>query len=516
MPLTPLDELAPLSLKEMVQAEKAKRSLYEFAKQAWPILEPSTTFCPGWHLEAIADHLEACSEGHIQNLLINVPPRHMKSLMSTVFWPAWSWIAHPERRWLCSSYALSLAVRDSRKSKILIESDWFRRRWGHVFQISADQSAKMRYENNHSGYRLSVSTESAATGEGGDVVLVDDPHNVRDSYSQIKRESTLLWWDVTMSTRLNNARTGVKVIIMQRVHEEDLSGHVLEQGSYIHLCLPAEYDPARRCFTSIGWEDPRQKEGELLWPKQMGVKEIDKMKISLGAFGYAAQYQQTPVPMGGAIFKQDYLRYYRIDDQFFALFAQTGEMKRVLRSTCWIFATVDLAASQKSTADYTVISTWAVTPDNELLLLDQIRERLTGPEIQEYISACYYRFGHRFLAIEAVAFQMTMVQQLLHRGIPVQEYRPMKDKVSRAISASVFYAGGMIYHLQGAPYLHIFETELLNFPKAKNDDTVDTVSMATEIAFLPKQPNIRSLDDEDEFEEILHKHMERGGEWGDI
>lgn len=511
------DEREPLTLKERIQAEKAKRDFYEFVKQSWPILEPSTKFVDGWHIQAICDHLSAAFRGEIRNLLVNIPPRHMKSILISVMWPAWSWINRPDYRWLCSSYALSLAIRDSRKSKILIESDWYQRRWGDVFQISKDQAAKMRYENNRSGYRLAVSTESAATGEGGSIIVVDDPHNVRDSYSQIKRESALLWWDTTMVTRLNDQKKGVKVIVMQRVHEEDLSGHVLEQGGYVHLCLPAEFEPTKKCFTSIGWEDPRKEEGELLWPKQMGRIEIDKMKVSLGAFGYAAQFQQTPVPIGGAIFKQDYLRYFRVDDQFYALFAQTGEMKRVLRSTCWLFATVDLAASQKSTADYTVISTWAVTPDNELLLIDQIRERLTGPEIQEYIIACYYRFGHRFISIEAVSFQLTMVQQILHKGIPVQEYRPNKDKVSRAISASVFYAGGMVYHLQGASYLHDFETELLHFPKAKHDDQVDCVSMATEIAFLPKQPNIRYLDDEEEFEEAIIKQMEKGTEdWGEV
>lgn len=512
------EELAPLTLKEQIQAEKAKRSLYEYAKQAWHLLEPSTPFVPGWHLEAICEHLEACSRGEIHNLLINVPPRHMKSLLTVVFWPTWDWITHPERRWLCASYALSLAVRDSRKSKIIIESDWYRRRWGDVYHISQDQSAKMRYENNRAGYRLAVSTESAATGEGGDIVQVDDPHNVRDSYSDVKREATLLWWSTTMSTRLNNPKKGVKIITMQRVHDNDLSGYVLEQGNFVHLCLPAEYEESRKCLTSIGWEDPRKKDGELLWPEQMGKSEIEKMKQSLGAMGYASQFQQTPIPIGGSIFKQEYLKYFGVDENFFLLMQSGREAKRVLRNQCWIFATVDLAISQKTTADYTVISSWAVTPENDLLLLDQIRGRFEGPEIQEQIAGCYYRFGHRFIAIESVAFQLIMIQQLLRAGIPVQEYHPLKDKVSRAISASVFYAGGLVYHLQNAPYLYDFEPELLNFPKAKHDDVVDTVSMATEIAFQPNQPNIRSLDDdEDSFEEAVLRQMERGDdEWGEI
>lgn len=498
-----------LTLFERIQTEKARRSLYEFCKQCWPILEPTVPFTPGWHLEAICEHLEAVTNGQIHNLLINVPPRHSKSLLTSVMWPVWEWITFPDKRFLCSSYALSLSVRDSRKSKLLIESDWYQRRWGHVYHLMRDQSAKMRYENNWRGYRLSVSTESAATGEGGDRVLCDDPHNVRDSYSQVKREGTLLWWDTTMSTRLNNQKTGVKVIIMQRVSEGDLSGHVLSQGGYVHLMLPAEYEPARKCFTSIGWTDPREKEGELLWPAQIGPEEIQKIKRSLGPFGYASQYQQSPVPVGGAIFKREYLRYFYQQAQFYVLEDGQGQQKRVLKNACWLFATVDLAASEKTTADYTVICTWAVTPDNELLLLEMVRDRLSGPKIEEAIAHCYHRFHHSFFSIESVAFQLTMTQKALHSGIPTKPYKPLKDKVSRAISASTFYANGQVYHLKHADYLLEFEPELLNFPKAQHDDTVDCVSAATEICFNPNQPNIRTFDD-DPSEQLEIAAMERG------
>lgn len=637
-----------LTLFERIQTEKARRSLYEFCKQCWPILEPTVPFTPGWHLEAICEHLEAVTNGQIQNLLINVPPRHSKSLLTSVMWPVWEWITSPDKRFLCSSYALSLSVRDSRKSKLLIESDWYQRRWGHVYHLMRDQSAKMRYENNWRGYRLSVSTESAATGEGGDRVVCidyktlittnsgnipigdiveqrlnvqslsfnqrkkiveykpivsymkhynskvcirvtlqnevfvectdnhqwhvenkgyvptkelqegdivlyknsfalekiairainpierietvynievednhnyfangillkncDDPHNVRDSYSQVKREGTLLWWDTTMSTRLNNQKTGAKVIIMQRVAEGDLSGHVLSQGGYVQLMLPAEYEPARKCFTSIGWTDPRQKEGELLWPAQIGPEEIQKIKRSLGPFGYASQYQQSPVPVGGAIFKREYLRYFYQQAQFYVLEDGQGQQKRVLKNACWLFATVDLAASEKTTADYTVICTWAVTPDNELLLLEMVRDRLSGPKIEEAIAHCYHRFHHSFFSIESVAFQLTMTQKALHSGIPTKPYKPLKDKVSRAISASTFYANGQVYHLKHADYLLEFEPELLNFPKAQHDDTVDCVSAATEICFNPNQPNIRTFDDEPS-EQLEVAAMERG------
>lgn len=492
-----------LSLLQRVQAEKARRSLKEFIQQAWHVIEPTTPFIDGWHIDALVMHLEAVSRGEIRNLLINIPPRHAKSLIVGVFWPMWTWIDQPEKRWLCASYALSLAIRDNRKCKILIESDWFQSRYGDCFYLSKDQKAKSRFENNRRGYRLAVSVGSAATGEGGDILICDDPHNVQDTYSDVKREEALTWWDTTMSSRLNDQKTGAKVLVMQRIRERDLSGHVLEQGGYTHVCLPAEYEPSRKCTTSIGWSDPRTEEGQLLWPAHIGHKELDRLKITLGFSAYAAQYQQSPSPLGGDIFREETFVYFSAHPEYYILHSRYGD-KNVARAKCWLFATVDLAASQKTTADYTVISTWAATPDNELLLVEQIRERMTGPEIQRRIALCYQRYRHNFVEIESVAFQLTLVQEMIVRwGVPVRAFTPHKDKVSRAISASVFYEAGQVYHLQFADYLVDLEKELLGFPKAAHDDTVDCVSHACEVLFNPNQPNMRLLDDEENTVEVV-------------
>src|SRR6266481_4002644 len=268
------------SLADEIAVEQAKRRLREFVRQAWPVVEPATRFIPGWHLDAICEHLEAVTQGHIRNLLINIPPRHMKSLDVAVFWPAWEWIRCPERRWLFSSYALSLSIRDSVKCRRLIQSAWYQSRWCDRFALTGDQNAKERFENDQTGYRLATSVGGAATGEGGDRVIVDDPHNVKEAESDTVRKGVIDWWDHVMSSRLNDPKSGAKVIIMQRVHEKDLSGHVLEQGGYEHLCLPAEYEGNKRS-TSIGWSDPRQEPGELLWPERFGTKEIEELKHSM-------------------------------------------------------------------------------------------------------------------------------------------------------------------------------------------------------------------------------------------
>ena len=218
------------ALQKEQQRRDASRSLDDFTKAAWHVIEPGTPYVDGWHLTAISEHLEAINKGHIRNLLINIPPRHMKSIQVAVMWPVFTWINRPDFRWLFASYAGSLSVRDSLKCRRLIESPWFQDLWGDRFQLTGDQNAKTFFENDHSGYRFATSVGASTTGHGGDCIVVDDPHNALEANSDAMRESTLEWWDQAMSTRLNNPKTGAKVVVMQRLHEKDLSGHILSQG----------------------------------------------------------------------------------------------------------------------------------------------------------------------------------------------------------------------------------------------------------------------------------------------
>src|SRR5580704_7778756 len=233
--------LARPNARLKLEREYATRSLREFVRQAWHVVQPFTPFVPGWHIDAICDHLEAVTRGKIRNLLINIPPRHMKSLLVSVFWPAWEWILLPERRFLYSSYAATLSIRDSVKCRTLIGSPWYQRFWGDRFALSSDQNTKTRFNNDRSGYRIATSVGGAATGEGGDRIVCDDPHNVQEAESDSIRKTTTDWYDVVMSTRVNDPRTAAKVVVMQRCHQRDLSGHLLAQGGWELLCLPAEY-----------------------------------------------------------------------------------------------------------------------------------------------------------------------------------------------------------------------------------------------------------------------------------
>jgi hypothetical protein len=259
-----------LPTRDELRAERVRRSLGAFVRAAWPILEPGTPFIGNWHIDAICAHLEAITRGELRRLIVNIPPRHMKSLAVTVFWPCWEWLRRPETRWLCASYAQALSTRDSLKCRRLISHPGTRdsrvsasertlvQRVGYLglvellaemrgeepWQLTGDQSTKQRFENSRTGYRIATSVDGVATGEGGDRVVCDDPHKADEAQSEVTRESVLLWWDQTMSTRLNQPSSGAKVIVMQRLHEADLTGHLIERGGYEHLCLPAVPAPA--------------------------------------------------------------------------------------------------------------------------------------------------------------------------------------------------------------------------------------------------------------------------------
>lgn len=285
------------------EAERLSHSLLGFVEGGWHVLEPITRFQHNWHLDAIAEHLEAVTRFEIQRLVINVPPGAMKSLMACVFWPAWVWTQAPHLRWLFSSYGQPLSTRDSVKCRRLIQSPWYQERWGDVYRLTSDQNVKVRFENDRTGYRIATSVDGTGTGERADIVVVDDPHSVRRAVSDLQRQVALDWWDQTMSTRLNDPQKGARVIIMQRVHQRDLTGHVLErEAGYVHLRIPMRYDAEKPCITDLGWHDPRKETGELMWPEHFPAEKVAETEQDLGPYGTASQHQQEPVARSGGQF----------------------------------------------------------------------------------------------------------------------------------------------------------------------------------------------------------------------
>lgn len=325
------------ALLDEIRLYKAERDFSEFCRQAWEIIEPENLLEWNWHLQAKCDHLQAVynftvpehidSEAKlktsIQRLIINEPPRCSKSLFSSVLFPAWVWTRWIGARFLCITYADDLAQRDGLKTRQLIESGWYRSRWPGR-DVSEDQSAKKRYNiGDKGGFRVSTTILGMATGEGGDFRIIDDPHNVKKSLSDSERKQANTFFDLTLPTRVVDPKRSSTIICMQRLHQDDLTGHALSgENRWDLLCLPMRYEAPRvnkngeveggnRCSTSLGFVDPRTEDGELLHPQRWteeAVKQTENdLKLELGEYGAASQLQQRPIPIGGGMFKPECL-----------------------------------------------------------------------------------------------------------------------------------------------------------------------------------------------------------------
>ncbi len=486
-----------------IEAERARRDFALFAKLAWHIIEPGKVYVSGWHLDAIAEHLQAVIEGQIKRLLVNMPPRHGKSsYISTLIHP-WSWLQNPSLRWLCASYALNLATRDNLKCRRIIKSKWWQDRYGHLFELTKDQDAKMKFENNFSGYRQAVSVGAAGTtGEGGDILVIDDPHPIEQKRSDIKREAVLDWFLNTWMSRLNDEASGAMIVVGQRVHAQDVSGLIIEGaagGEWTHLNLPAEYEtanPSRTYFPQSGktWQDPRTEEGELLWEEKFPRPVIEQKKRIHGPLGFAAIYQQRPVPAGGTIYKEKDRRFFTIDQltQSYLLETPRGRVT-VPIADCWNLGVIDLATSTKDKADYFVFETWAITPFKDGLLLDCIHDHLEFPEQQSTISLAFQRFMHSVIAIEKAGYQLAMIQDCVRRGLPIKPFVPQADKVVRSTTGSIFYSNGKAYHLKDLINIAEIEKELFTFPKAPHDDIADCHAMMSLVVSTVVRPGLLDL-----------------------
>ena len=288
-----------------IEREYCSRSLSAFVREAWHVLEPGQPFVHGWHVDAICEHLEAITSGELNRLLINIPPGTMKSTLTSVFFPAWEWgpKGMPHVRMIGASHEQGLAVRDTRKMRNLVTSDWFQRLW--PIALTSDQNQKTFYENEATGWRQACAVASM-TGKRGDRVVWDDPHSVEAALSVAHRETALRVFQETLPTRLNNAETSAIVVVMQRLHEADVSGFILDDDyGYEHLCLPMEFEPERRCVTSLGFSDPRNEDGELLFPERFSRETVDRDKKIMGSLAVAGQFQQRPAPRGGGFFEWD-------------------------------------------------------------------------------------------------------------------------------------------------------------------------------------------------------------------
>lgn len=447
-----------------IEREACRRKLSTFVKEAWSVLEPGQPYIHGWHVDAICDHLEAITYGDIKRLLINIPPGTMKSTLTSVFWPAWEWGPRnlPSTRIIGASHEQGLATRDTLKMRRLVTSEWYQERWPTV--LTADQNQKTYYENDKTGFRQACAVKSM-TGKRGDRVIWDDPHSVEAALSVAERETALRVFQETLPTRLNNPDRSAIVIVMQRLHEEDVSGYILANDlGYEHLCLPMEFETDRKCITSIGFEDPRKEDGELLFPGRFSRETVERDKKVMGTYATAGQFQQRPAPRSGGFFSWEKLEIVQ------------ATPKIVKKVRYW-----DKAGTQDGGC-YTAGVLMGRGDDGCWYVLDVVHGQWAAPLREKTIKQSAELDGRStsiWIEEEGGSGGKESAQATIKNlaGFKIQAERPTGDKAVRAEPYAVQVEAGNIKILAG-PWNKTFIDEHKNFPRGKYKDQIDAASGA--------------------------------------
>ena len=445
-----------------VRLELAQRSLAEFAKQAWHIIEPETKLQWNWHIDLIAEHLEAVFAGQIKDLLINEPPRHMKSTMVCVMFPVWVWIQQPGHKFLTSAYSSGLATRDAVKSRTILYSPWYKERWGKLFTMKWDQNVKTRYENSKGGYRISTSVGGSATGEGGDTIICDDPHNMKEIYSPVKRDGAVQWWREVMSSRRNDPQESQRIVIGQRGHQGDLFGHLREKGGYTELIIPTIAEKKTIIIFPMSKKELTRNENDLLWPERFTPEVIMETKEELGQQGFAAQHQQRPSPMEGGIIKSTWFKYYKV---------LPPEDERLSLAQSW-----DTGAKTKTSNDPSVCLTGAKYKKG-YYLMDLWRGRVTFPDLIKAAKMAYAKHNPQVVLVEDASSGISLIQSLKEETtLPIRAIKVDTDKVARANAISPTIEAGNVFLPEDAPWVSDFLDEIEQFPNGVHDDQVDVLT----------------------------------------
>jgi len=460
-----------------------RRGFAEFVRRAWHLVEPASPLRWNWHLDLICDALERVARREMTDLVVNVPPGMSKSLLVGVLFPAWVWtlgqdyapglpamLFGPGHRFIAASYSDDVVMRDARKMRTLVLSDWYRARWPEV-EIPGDASASKAvgmFYTTRGGMRFSTTVRGGVTGQHCDTMIVDDPIDPMGATaaSGVELAAVREWWTGTMSTRFRDHATSARILVMQRVHEDDLSDYMLKHGAE-SLCLPMEYDPEH---PNVCPDDPRRCEGELLCPDRFPREVVERLKTALGPSGAAAQFGQRPTPKGGDIL-------------------QGGWFKRwteLPAKGLWALS-IDCTFKKTTSGSFVVIQVWMQAGINHYLV-DQRHERMGFAATIEAIKAMIERYPQATLRlIEDKANGPAVIETLRVEVTGVVAVEPHGGKEARANAVQPVIAGGNVFIPHetearypdgrvGAPWVAGLVAECEAFPRGAHDDQVDAMT----------------------------------------
>jgi predicted phage terminase large subunit-like protein len=442
-----------------------RRDFYAFTERCFYELNPTTKFLPNWHIEMIAAALDACRRGEVTRLDINEPPRSLKSLCVSVAFPAFSLGHDPTAQIICASYGQDLANKHAMDCRTIMTSSWYQRLFPHT-RLSPQRQALQEFITTRQGFRLSTSVGGVLTGRGADYIIIDDPLKPDEAFSETQRNAVNNWYDHTLYSRLNDKRTGRIIIVMQRLHEDDLVGHVLglEPWKVIRLPAIAEEDEIHVIETPYGTRRFERRAGEALHPEREPLKILKHIRETQGEYNFSGQYQQSPSPLGGGMVKAVWFKIYTSSEV-----TDTFEM---------IFQSWDTANKPSELSDYSVCTTWGVK-EKHIYLLDVYRKRLGYPELKRAVAERAETFHPETILIEDKASGTQLIQDLIEDGeYAVKKYEPTMDKIMRMHSVTSVIENGFAHVPYKAPWLAEYLHELTTFPKGKFDDQADSTSQA--------------------------------------
>jgi predicted phage terminase large subunit-like protein len=442
-----------------------RRDLYAFTQRCFYELNPTTTFLPNWHIEVVVSELEACRRGEITRLIINQPPRSLKSHCASVAFVAFLLGHNPAAQIICASYGQDLANKHAMDCRTILASAWYRALFPHT-RLSSERQAVQEFMTTQQGFRLSTSVGGVLTGRGADYLVIDDPLKPDEAFSDTQRKAVNDWFDHTLYSRLNNKRDGRIILIMQRLHEDDLVGHVLglEPWKVIRFPAIAEEDECHVIETPYGTRRFERRAGEALHQERESLEVLNHLREALGEYNFAGQYQQAPAPLGGGLVKAEWFKRYTAADM-------PEKFEMILQS--W-----DTANKPTELSDYSVCTTWGVK-EKHIYLLNVFRKRLGYPELKRAVREQAEAFRPATILIEDKASGTQLIQELVSEGLhAVKKYEPTMDKIMRMHSVTSTIENGFVHLPDKAAWLGEYLHELITFPKGKNDDQADSTSQA--------------------------------------
>jgi predicted phage terminase large subunit-like protein len=444
-----------------------RRDLTSFVERCFRELNPQTDFISSPHIEVIASKLEECRRRETKRLIVNLPPRSLKSHTISVAFVAWLLGQNPAEQIICASYGQDLADKHARDSRILMASLFYRILFPQT-RLSQEKQSVGEFVTTNQGFRMSTSVGGVLTGRGADIIILDDPLKPDEALSETRRNGVNDWYDHTLLSRLNNKETGVIIIVMQRLHQDDLVGHVLSLGEWEIVSFPAiaEEDESYLFESPFGRRQFSRNRGEALEPQRESKRTLETIRLTIGEYNFASQYQQSPVPMGGAMVKTHWLRYYSPQD--------------IPKSFSIVLQSWDTANKSGELNDFSVCTTWGVARD-KYYLLSVFRQRLEYPELERVVRDQARQHKATKVLIEDKASGTQLIQSLKAQGFwGLDPYEPPtgSDKILRLYAQTTEFESGRVMLPHSAPWLDEYVRELTSFPGSKYDDQVDSTTQA--------------------------------------